>query len=165
MKKILLLTAILILLIFNNIAFSQSYKNIYFYTDENTKIAHFFVHGLDGSNEKAKVFSKILYSYPDIYFVYVASNGTGIAFLSKTSLLEKFNDEIKEQYKCDIEGVNYEQFSEEVFLDYYLQASYEIKIKENQKPFNMVKMGITDKNLLNYAIAKEIYNNQMGSEK
>ena len=92
---------------------SQSYKNIDFYTNENTTIARFLVHGLDESKEKAIFLSKILYSYPDIYFVHINEMGVGVVFLAKTSKLEKFNDEIKEKYKYDLKVTSYENYLEE----------------------------------------------------
>jgi len=161
--KNLKITLIFVVIFITQISYSQSYKNIKTYNSENTKIAHFFVYGLDGNTEKAIVFSKILYSYPDIYFVYVATNGTGIAFLSKSSLLEKEAEEIQKKYKYSINAVNYSEYSNEIFLDYYLEESYSIRIKEGKKPFDMVKLGISDKDILNYTIAKEIYKDQMGN--
>ncbi len=163
MRKILIFTVLLFL--FKTTLMAQSYKNIDFYTNENTKIARFYVHGLNESKEQAIVFEKILYSYPDIYFVNVSSNGSAVAFLAKTSLLEKFHDEILEKNNYEIRAVSYENYIDEIFLDYYLEASYKINIKENVKPFDMVKLGDSRKNELNYAIAKEIYDTQMGTSK
>jgi len=150
MKNNLLLALIFI----GSVAFSQSYKNIEKYDQENTKIVNFNIDTTRFITEEILVLTRILYSYPDIYFADVNTDGNGIAFIAKTSVFEKFLDELYNEKSYTLTNITYENYSDDVFIKTYQKSHFKSHNDENK-----VILGIEDKDNLNYKIANEINNN------
>jgi hypothetical protein len=149
---------ILLAIIFSINSFSQSYKNIKEYNQENTKIATFSLDTTKYIKEKILVLSRILYkNYPDIYFASVNDNGEGIVFLSKESNFSKFLDELYNDYGYTITNIKELDYSDKLFFETYIDSHF-VTQDMPDNAINIVKLGVTDKDELNYNIAYKIFN-------
>ena len=149
MKNLLLIITIFV----GSIAFSQSYKNIDKYTTENTKVVYFSIDTARFLTEEILVLSKVLYSYPDIYFADVDVDGKGIAFIAKSSLFEKLLDELYDKKSYVITNISYDNYSDDIFENAYNNSRF-----KNRKNNGKVILGISDKDDLNYNIAFQFIN-------
>jgi len=154
MKKVF---SIITLLFISSTIYSQSYKNINSYNTENTKIATFTIDTTRYLSEEVLVLTRVLYSYPDIYFADVKENGQGIVFMTKSNILEKFLDELYNTKSYMLTNISYKNYSDKLFLDTYLESHFKSH-NNNGEIINKVRLGINDKDDLNFNIAKSIYN-------
>jgi len=156
MKKIKPFLLVLMIFAITNI-YSQSYKNIEDYNTENTKIATFTIDTTRYLSEEILVLTRVLYSYPDIYFADVKADGNGIVFMANSSIFEKFLDELYNSKSYILTNISENNYSDELFLNTYIKSSF-ISTNNNGDIINKVRLGIDDKDNMNFEIAKSIYN-------